>query len=431
MKAMVVVGAQWGDEGKAKVIDYLTERADLVARYQGGANAGHTVVVGANKYVFHQVPSGILYPDKRCLVGNGVVMDPLAFLGEIDELEARGLEIQGRLFVSARAHLILPYHQALDQAGEKRKGESAIGTTGRGIGPAYVDKAARTGMRIGDLMNPERFERRLESALAEKNRLLEKVYGAETLEFGPMLQTYLAAGARIAPFVRDVSLLLHRAMDSGQRVLLEGAQGTLLDVDHGTYPFVTSSNPVAAGACLGVGIGPTRVGRTVGIAKAYATRVGNGPFPTELDEAMGERFRKLGQEFGATTGRPRRCGWFDALVARHAARVNGLDELAITKLDVLDTLEEVQVCVGYRLYGETLDELPMDPEDLEQAEPIYERMTGWQKPTVDLRSLEALPKEARAYLDRLSELSGVPIGIVSVGPDRDQTFTTEHHRRFE
>ena len=430
MSVGIVVGAQWGDEGKAKVIDYVTERADFVARYQGGANAGHTVVAQGKKYIFHLVPSGILYPGKTCVIGNGVVVDPVELLAEIDGLEEQGIDVMGRLVISPRAHMIAPFHKALDKASEERKGTGAIGTTGRGIGPAYADKAARAGLRIGDLLDPDRFRRRLESALAAKNRQMEKIFGAESMQVVPMVDTYLEAGERLAPLMADVSLLLNRAMSEGKRILLEGAQGTLLDLDHGTYPYVTSSNPVAGGACLGVGIGPTRVQRVVGIAKAYITRVGNGPFPTEMDEETGEKMRELGGEYGATTGRPRRCGWFDAVAARHAARVNGLDEFAITKLDVLDTFDEILVCDRYRISGKETQDFPMDPEDLDRVQPIYETVPGWKSSTVEARCLEDLPPKAREYLDHVAELTGVPVGIVSVGPDRSETLTTPNHRLF-
>lgn len=430
MKAAVVVGAQWGDEGKAKIIDFLTEHADVVARYQGGANAGHTVVVGGEKHIFHLVPSGILYPNKICVIGNGVVVDPLALLQEIDAVEARGIQAEGRVRISSRAQVILPVHQALDAAVEAQMGGAAIGTTGRGIGPAYGDKVARVGVQVGDLLDPDRFRERLRKLLERGNAALTKLYGAEPVSEEAVLEPYLAAGRRLAPGICDVALYLSRAMSAGQRVLLEGAQGTMLDVDHGTFPYVTSSNPTAAGACVGVGIGPSRVGRVIGIAKAYATRVGNGPFPTELEGADGERLRAAGAEFGATTGRPRRCGWFDAVALRHAVRVNGLDELAITKLDVLDELDEIHVCTGYRIGDRQLDEVPLTTADWARIEPILETHAGWRSATTEARSLTDLPGPARTYLDRLSALCGVPVGIVSVGPERSQTLCTPHHVDF-
>jgi adenylosuccinate synthase len=430
MKAAVVVGAQWGDEGKAKVIDYLTERADIVVRYQGGANAGHTVVAGGEKHVFHLVPSGVLYRDKVCVIGNGVVLDPAAFLAEMKGLAERGVDASGRVFVSGRAHLILPVHAALDRAAEAALGGGAIGTTGRGIGPAYVDKAGRFGVQVADLLDRDRFARRVRGIVARANVLLSHLYGAEPVIEEEVIEAGLATEGELRPLVRDVALLLHRAMQEGKRVLLEGAQGTMLDLDHGTYPFVTSSNSTAGGACAGAGVGPTRIGRVIGIAKAYATRVGNGPFPTEIDGPRADELRAWGGEYGATTGRPRRCGWFDALAARHAVRVNGLDEFAVTKLDVLDELDEIPVCSGYRLNGQELSEAPLSGEDLQSVEPLYEYLPGWRSRTTGARLLGDLPAAARAYLDRLSLLAGVPVGVVSVGPDREQTLTTEQHRVF-
>ncbi len=430
MKAAVVVGAQWGDEGKAKVIDFLTEHADIVVRYQGGANAGHTVVTDGQKHVFHLVPSGVLYADKICVIGNGVVLDPTAFLAEVRELAQRGVDAAGRVFVSSRAHLILPVHAALDRAAEVSMGGRAIGTTGRGIGPAYVDKAGRLGVQVADLLDRERFRRRVGRIVERANALLVNLYGAEPVAAEEVVAAGLATADELRPMVRDVALLLDREMRAGKRVLLEGAQGTMLDLDHGTYPFVTSSNSTAGGACAGAGVGPTRIGRVIGIAKAYATRVGNGPFPTQIDGPLAEKVRTWGGEFGATTGRPRRCGWFDVLAARHAVRVNGLDELAVTKLDVLDELDEIPVCTGYRLNGELLTETPLRGRDLEAVEPIYEHLPGWRSRTTGARSLHDLPAAAREYLDRLAEWAGVPVGIVSVGPDRQQTLTTSNHRAF-
>ena len=430
MKAAVVVGAQWGDEGKAKVIDYLTERADIIARFQGGANAGHTVVVEGRKFVFHLVPSGVLYPDKICVIGNGVVVDPLALLDEIEQIRQRGIETEGRVLLSSKAHLILPVHKALDGAMERSKGERSIGTTGRGIGPAYSEKAQRGGIQAAELLDVGRLRERLVAVLERGNRLLERVFGEEGVEIDEVLERYSDAAGRLASSIRDTSRLLDEAMRAGHRVLLEGAQGTMLDIDHGTYPFVTSSNPTAGGACRGTGIGPSRVGRVVGIAKAYATRVGHGPFPTELEGEMGERLRDWGGEYGATTGRPRRCGWFDAVALRYAARVNGLDELAVTKLDVLDRVDEIAVCTGYRIDGRELDDVPLRSDEWEGIEPIYEWLPGWKSETSGLRKLEELPGRARAYLERIGALTGVPVGLVSVGPDRAQTLRTADHELF-
>ncbi len=431
MKAAAIVGAQWGDEGKAKIIDYLSMRADIVARYQGGANAGHTVVAGGRKFVFHLVPSGVLYPDKICVIGNGVVVDPIALLEELDSIRSLGIETDGRVLVSAKAHLILPIHKALDQAFEQSMGGEAIGTTRRGIGPAYADKVSRHGIQVGDLLQPERFEARLETLLARGNRVLHELFGAPAIGVEEVLEPYLAAGRRLAPEVRDISLVLDRALAAGRRLLLEGAQGTMLDVDHGTYPFVTSSNPTAGGACLGTGIGPSRIGRVVGIAKAYTTRVGNGPFPTELEGEQGDRLREWGNEFGATTGRPRRCGWFDAVAVRYAARINGLDELAVTKLDVLDSLDTIGICVGYRIEGREIEDVPLRCEDWARVEPVYEWVRGWREQTSEIRTATELPARARSFLDRIGALTGVSVGLVSVGADREQTIEMPSHRVFD
>jgi len=414
---VVVVGAQWGDEGKGKLVDVLAERAQLVVRYQGGANAGHTVVIGDSQFILRQIPSGILHPNVTCIVGNGVVLDPETLFGELDQLAARGIDTAGRFFVSDRAHLVLPYHKLLDAASEKSQ---KLGTTGRGIGPAYEDKYGRRGMRLTDLRRLECARTMLADRVRRANRLLEMMGSSERASLDEHVALLERLAPRLLPLTADTGLLVHRAVRSGRRVLLEGAQGALLDVDHGTYPFVTSSNTTAGGAAVGAGIGPTAIDGVLGVVKAYTTRVGNGPLPTEAEPPFGERLRELGGEFGAVTGRPRRCGWFDATVVRYAARVNGLTGLAVTKLDVLDSFAEVPICSAYRLDGESCAEMPAEVEALGRVQPIYEVHTGWQQPTRDARRLADLPAAARAYLDRLQALIDVPVRYVSVGTRRDQ-----------
>ncbi|HET8657249.1 MAG TPA: adenylosuccinate synthase [Longimicrobiaceae bacterium] len=424
-RCIVIVGSQWGDEGKGKIVDVLADDVDIVARYQGGANAGHTVHVGEESFVLHQIPSGILHPAKHCLLGNGVVLDPFQFFEEMDALEARGVDTAGRVGVSGRAHLLLPYHKMLDRAAEHGRGAGKIGTTGRGIGPAYEDKVARQGIRVADLQDAERAEKLLRAAAERVNRQLEALGSEERVDAGALVGEVLALRERLLSLSLDTGRVIYDAIHSDQRVLLEGAQGALLDVDHGTYPYVTSSNTTAGGAALGVGIGPTAVDAVVGVVKAYTTRVGEGPLPTEFPSPMQERVRELGGEFGATTGRPRRCGWFDAVVVRYAARVNGLTGLAVTKLDVLDTLAEIRIATGYRVRGEVLDDFPADLATLAEAEPVYETLPGWEQSTADARRWEELPGAARAYLRRLAELSGAPIWYVSVGTRRDQIIEVE------
>jgi adenylosuccinate synthase len=416
-RTVVIVGAQWGDEGKGKLVDVNAERADWVVRNQGGANAGHTVHIGDKSFVLHQIPSGILHRGVRCAIGNGVVLDPDTLFTEIDELIADGVDVQGRLYVSDRAHLVLPYHKLVDSLSSASK---EIGTTGRGIGPAYEDKIARRGVRVLDLRHPERLRSLVGKAVAHANAVLTAFGVEQRAEVDSTIKLLERLAPRILPITEDVGLLIHRAIKSGANVLLEGAQGSLLDVDHGTYPYVTSSSTTSGGAAIGVGIAPNAIDSALGIVKAYTTRVGNGPLPTELPEAEGERMRKLGNEFGATTGRPRRCGWFDAVVVRYAARVNGLTGLAVTKLDVLDTFEKVALCTGYKVGDEVFTEFPGDPVALDNAEPQYEWMEGWNTSTASARSLDELPQAARAYLDRLCELVGTPIQYVSVGTRRDQ-----------
>ncbi|MFZ5631757.1 MAG: adenylosuccinate synthase [Bacillota bacterium] len=421
MSTVVVIGAQWGDEGKGKVTDFLAREAHIVVRYQGGNNAGHTVVADGKEFKLHLIPSGILYPEKLCLIGNGVVLDPEVFLGELDNLAARGVSIAS-LKISPRAHVIMPYHRRLDICDEERRGANRIGTTGRGIGPAYTDKAARVGIRIADLVDPESLAERLRLAIEEKNTVLTGVYGAQGFDFDEVYNTYRKYGEKLAGFVADVSIIVNDAIAQGNNVLFEGAQGTLLDIDHGTYPYVTSSHPVAAAACLGSGVGPTKIDRVIGIAKAYITRVGEGPFPTELKDNTGEYLRRRGHEFGTTTGRPRRCGWFDSVIARYAVRINGLDYLAITKLDVMTGLDKILICTGYRYGGENIVDFPPTLKVLSQCQPVYEEMPGWSEDISSVRKFDDLPANAKNYLKRISDLSGVPVALIGVGPGRDQTL---------
>ena len=414
---IVVVGAQWGDEGKGKLVDVLAERADWVVRYQGGANAGHTVHIGDRSTVLHQIPSGILHPGVRCAIGNGVVLDPETLFTEIDELVRDGVDVTGRLYVSDRAHLVLPYHKLMDTESAASK---AIGTTGRGIGPAYEDKVARRGIRVLDLKHPERLRALVEAGTAHANAMLAASGSTKRADAGFTLARLAELAPRLLAIADDVGLAVHRAARSGAAVLLEGAQGSLLDIDHGTYPFVTSSSTTAGGAATGVGLGPRAIDAAIGVVKAYTTRVGAGPLPTEFDDAMGERVRTLGNEYGATTGRPRRCGWFDAVVVRYAVRVNGLSSLAVTKLDVLDTLDRIAICTGYDVGEAVLDEFPGDIAALEGVKPRLEWFDGWQQSTAGARSLAELPAAARAYLDRIEALVECPIAYVSVGTRRDQ-----------
>jgi len=419
---VVVVGAQWGDEGKGKLVDVLAEQADFVVRYQGGANAGHTVVTAEAQFILQQIPSGILHPRVTCVVGNGVVLDPDQLFTELDQLTAKGIDTTGRLFVSDRAHLVLPYHKLLDKASERSQN---IGTTGRGIGPTYEDKYGRRGIRVGDLRQLECLRSVVAERVERANRLLELMGSPERTSLDAQMGLVERWAPRLLPLTVDTGLLVYQAVNGGKRVLLEGAQGSLLDVDHGTYPFVTSSNTTAGGAAVGAGIGPTAIHGVLGVVKAYTTRVGNGPLPTEANDAAGVKLRELGGEFGAVTGRPRRCGWFDATVVRYAARVNGLTGLAVTKLDVLDTFDEIPVCTAYALGADRCEEMPAEVELLGQVRPQYEVLPGWRRPTGGARRLADLPAEARAYLDRLQALSGVPARYVSVGTRRDQIIEVE------
>ncbi|HET7024225.1 MAG TPA: adenylosuccinate synthase [Gemmatimonadales bacterium] len=414
---VVVVGAQWGDEGKGKLVDVLAERADVVVRYQGGANAGHTVVIGEEQFILQQIPSGVLHAGVTCVVGNGVVLDPEQFFAELDGLLAKGIDAGGRVRVSERAHLVLPYHKLLDQANESSQ---KIGTTGRGIGPAYEDKFGRRGIRVGDLADLPTVSALVRERVERANRVLAMLGASERASADEHVALLERLAPRLVPMSVDAGLLVQRALRGGKRVLLEGAQGALLDVDHGTYPFVTSSNTTAGGAATGAGIGPTAIDGVLGVVKAYTTRVGNGPLPTEALGAEGERLREIGAEFGAVTGRPRRCGWFDATVVRYSVRVNGLTGLAVTKLDVLDTFAEVPVGTAYTLDGASCEEMPSDIERLGRIKPVYESLPGWRRSTAEARRLADLPPQARAYLDRLQDLAGAPIRYVSVGTRRDQ-----------
>jgi len=422
MANIVIVGAQWGDEGKGKLVDLLTERADLVVRFQGGNNAGHTLVVRGEKTVLHLIPSGVLHQGKTCVIGNGVVIDPVVLLSEIDPLKERGfLQDDALLRISERAHLILPYHKALDGLREDTRKGAKIGTTRRGIGPAYEHKAARTGIRMADFIDERIFPDLLAANLEMANARIEAL-GGERLELKPILDEYTACARRLAPFVTDTTKLLYDAAAQRRRILFEGAQGALLDIDHGTYPFVTSSNAVAGGACTGAGVGPTFIDAVLGISKAYTTRVGSGPFPTELTGEVGEQLRSKGGEFGATTGRPRRCGWLDMVALKHAVRVSGLTSIALTKLDVLAGVDPVKICTGYRVAGEVLDTVPARLGGLEAVRPVYESLPGWDGDLTGLRRWEDLPAEARAYVRRVEQLSGVPVSLVSVGPGRKETI---------
>ena len=420
MANTILVGAQWGDEGKGKIIDVLTAKTDIVVRSQGGNNAGHTVIHRDAKYILHLIPSGILRRGKVCVIGNGVVIDPLALVGEIEGLQKMGIAVGKNLLISDCAHLVLPYHRVLDEQREILKGHAKIGTTKRGIGPAYGDKAARTGLRMCDLVQPELFSAKLKAKIKENNSILA-AFGAKPINFRDVNEKYLEAGEKLRPFVTNTVVWLHRALQRNKSILFEGAQGTFLDIDHGTYPYVTSSNTTAGGACTGSGVPPHRMDVVLGVVKAYTTRVGEGSLPTE-DAGLGDMLHEMGREFGATTGRARRCGWFDAVAARYAAMINGIDELAITNLDGLDSVDPIRVCVGYRLNGKRLDVPPSDAAQLESCEPIYEKIPGWNTSTESAKTFEQLPEAARNYVNRLAELTGAKLTIVSVGPSRGQTI---------
>src|SRR3989339_736750 len=422
MKVTVLVGSQWGDEGKGKIVDLLSEKYDIVTRYQGGANAGHTVVIADRQYILHLIPSGILRENVICVIGNGVVIDPTALLEEITLLEKNNIKVDGRLFISQNAHLIMPYHKLLDTISES--GENKIGTTGRGIGPCYIDKYARKGIKIVDLLNRKSLEEKIRKNLEEKNNLLKKVYEHEELDVEEIIKQYLEFDKTIDKYIKDVPSFLNQSISEGKSILLEGAQGALLDVDFGTYPFVTSSSPTSSGACTGTVIPPNKITDVIGIVKAYTTRVGYGPFPTELLDDDGNKLRKIGVEYGATTGRPRRCGWFDAFLVNYSVMINGIEEVAITKLDVLSDFSEIKVCTGYKLNGNILKSFPTDFERLQTVTPVYETLKGWNKDISNCRAFADLPSQTKEYLDFISKEAGMKIKIVSVGPKRDQTFFT-------
>ncbi len=422
MSVEIIVGAQWGDEGKGKIVDLLSKDVDIVARYQGGANAGHTVVIGGKKYILHLIPSGILNEKTTCVIGNGVVIDPAALLDEIQTLENEGLQIKNRLFISHCAHLIMPYHKLLDQVKEECVTELKIGTTGRGIGPAYMDKASRNGIRIVDLLDRDTLRQKIEMNIRQKNQILRKIYNSKELDAEEIIKEYLAFDKQIDPYIADTSRYLNQAIAAGKAILCEGAQGTLLDLDFGTYPYVTSSNPISGGACTGLGIGPNKIDRVTGVIKAYTTRVGEGPFPTEFDATTAKQVRELGEEYGATTGRPRRCGWFDAVIAKYAAQINGINRWALTKLDVLDTLEEIKICVSYRWQGREHHTFPASLTQMNEVEPVYETYPGWQCRIDSARRKQDLPENARKYIRAIEELTETPVKILSVGSGRQQTI---------
>lgn len=422
MAALVVVGSQWGDEGKGKIVDLLAKDADVIVRYQGGSNAGHTVITNKGTFIFHLIPSGILYRGKVCALGNGVAIDPAGLIEELDRLIAKGIPVGKRFLISNRAHVIMPYHKAIDKAAEQAKGARRIGTTGRGIGPAYVDKMARVGIRVGDLLNPDVLQQKIQENLVEINAFLERIYNVDGFTVEKIFKDYQAYGERLRPHITDVPLVLDRAFEREKRVLFEGAQGTHLDVDFGTYPYVTSSSSCSGGACTGSGVGPTTITGVLGVTKAYTTRVGGGPFPTELMDEMGQQLMQRGNEYGSTTGRARRCGWLDMVLLRYAVRINGLTSLAITKLDVLDGCKELKICTGYRYQGKIHKEMPGDLQVLAGCEPVYERWKGWTVETSGLKSYRSLPSAAKRYLARIEELTGCRIDMISTGSKREDTI---------
>lgn len=428
MSTLVVVGSQWGDEGKGKITDLLSEEADIIVRYQGGCNAGHTVVKGDEQYIFHLVPSGILHEGVKCLIGNGVVVDPQSLLQEIENLKKKNIEIDGNLLIDFKAHVVLPYHKTLDEIKEIKRGKDKIGTTKRGIGPAYADKIARTGIRMIDLIDEKSLTTKLENNLNEKDTIFEKLYGLKisNQEKKDILKKYREYGQLLKKYVTDVSLYLNQAINENKKILFEGAQGTLLDVDHGTFPYVTSSNPIAGGACIGTGIGPTKIDRVMGITKAYTTRVGRGPFPTEMQGELEEYTRQKGGEFGATTGRSRRCGWFDAVLVNYAVRINGMDSMVITKIDVLSDFDKIKICTSYKYNKEIIKEFPVDLETLQKCIPVYEEMEGWKGNISQITKYEDFPQQLKAYISRIEELVRTKVVIVSVGPKRSQTVIREN-----
>ncbi len=420
MPNVVVVGLQWGDEGKGKIVDFLSEKADVVARFQGGHNAGHTVVINSEKFILHLIPSGILYKGKICLIGNGVVVDPAALIEEINGLKERGVEISRNLFLSKSAHLIMPYHIALDRENERHRGAKSIGTTGRGIGPSYCDKIGRVGIRVADLLQPTIFREKLNANLFHVNFLLENLYKADPFKIEEIYSEYMGYAEKLAEYIADTDIIINETISKKGNVLFEGAQGTLLDIDHGTYPYVTSSNSIAGGACTGLGVGPTKISRVLGVVKAYTTRVGSGPFPTEIKDDLGEKIRERGGEYGATTGRPRRCGWLDMVVLRHSARINGITGIAITKLDILDGLDVIKICTSYTYNGEVYEEFPKEINVFEECEPVYEEVEGWSASTSGIRDFNKLPKAAKAYIRKIEKLLEVKAHLISTGQRRDE-----------
>lgn len=421
MSTTAIVGAQWGDEGKGKVIDYLASQADVIVRAQGGNNAGHTVVVGETKYTFHLMPSGVLYPGKINLIANGVAFDPEGFLKEIEHLKSQGVAISA-VYIDQRAHLIFPYHKLIDELQEKERGEESIGTTKRGIGPCYMDKIERTGIRVGEFLHPDRLTKFVTRQTIRKNQIIEKIYGAEGFDPQKIAETYVAYGEKLAAYVTDTNQMLQQALSEGKKVLLEGAQGALLDIDLGTYPYVTSSHPTTGGFCTGAGIGPNQIDEVIGIVKAYTTRVGKGPFPTEEDNATGDAIRVKGNEFGTTTGRPRRCGWLDGVMLRYTARINGMTGIALMLLDVLDEFDEIKFCVGYEKEGEKVEHFPANLADLEKCQPVYQSIKGWQQDITQATGFDELPREAKDYVKVIEDFTGIPVKLISVGPKRSQTI---------
>ncbi|MCJ7657468.1 MAG: adenylosuccinate synthase [Candidatus Atribacteria bacterium] len=427
MSTLVVVGSQWGDEGKGKITDLLSEEADIIIRYQGGCNAGHTVVMGDKQFIFHLIPSGILHKGVKCLIGNGVVIDPESLLQEIENLKKKNIEIDDNLLIDFKAHVVLPYHKTLDEIKEMKRGKDKIGTTQRGIGPAYVDKISRTGIRMIDLIDEKFLPKKLENNLNEKDTIFQRLYGLKisNQEKKDILKKYREYGQLLKKYVTDVSLYLNQAINENKKILFEGAQGTLLDVDHGTFPYVTSSNPIAGGACIGTGVGPTKIDKVMGITKAYTTRVGRGPFPTEMQGELGEYTRQKGGEFGATTGRPRRCGWFDAVLVNYAVRINGMDNMVLTKIDVLSDFDKIKICTSYKYNEEIIEEFPVNLEILQNCIPVYEEMEGWKGDISQITKYEVLPQQLRDYINRIEELVKTKVVIVSVGPKRSQTIIRE------
>ncbi len=420
MPNIIVVGVQWGDEGKGKIVDFLSKKADVVARFQGGHNAGHTVVINNEKYILHVIPSGVLYKGKQCLIGNGVVVDPASLIEEINGLRERGVDVSENLFLSKNAHVIMPYHMALDRENEKLRGSKSIGTTGRGIGPTYCDKISRVGIRVADLLQPELFKEKLKANLFHINFLLENLYKAPGFQAEEIYNEYMGYAETLKGYIADTDILINKTIAENGNVLFEGAQGTLLDIDHGTYPYVTSSNSIAGGACTGLGVGPTKISGVLGVVKAYTTRVGSGPFPTEIRDSLGEKIREKGGEYGATTGRPRRCGWLDMVILRHSARINGLTGIAITKLDILDGLDSIKICTAYKHDGKIYEEFPKEINILQECEPVYEELEGWSTATLGMKEIHELPEAAKAYIKKIENMVGVQVQIISTGQKRDE-----------